>query len=78
MTSHKLLKQALEALENINQKNYAWVGTEAANAIREHLAKPEPEPVAQIINVAQDYDIRWVDGNAHLPDGTLLYRKEDV
>ena len=78
--SRAVMKQALDALENINQFNYAWVGVEAVKALKAELAKPETEPVAWWQR-GEHYE--FVSG-AKDPNGALsgkwipLYRREDV
>ncbi len=69
-TSHDLLKQALEALENAC---FTERQSNVRDAIRAHLAKPEPEPVAYMDSARCVWSVK-----AMVKDATPLYRKEDV
>jgi hypothetical protein len=73
----ELLQQALEALEDsvpINAEKH-W---KLVEAIRAHLAKPEPEPVAIYRGIEGEYRYEIVSMFEEIPEGTLLFRKEDM
>jgi hypothetical protein len=84
MTTRELLQQALGALEwEIGYSEERFSAKKVMAAIRAHLAKPEPEPVAQVIgepisDPCGDQQVWLVQVHSHLPltDGTKLFTKD--
>ena len=78
MTTRELLQMALEALEDATHCiEGEWGGRpydDTMESIRAHLAKPEPEPVAQIDEFGVFKDLT----DDYLPDGTRLYLKDQL
>ena len=72
--SRELLQQALDALENHRDP----LSEAAGNALREALAAPQPEPVAEVIDREhQPWEhgkhTSWLVNPSDLPAGTKLY-----
>ena len=82
MTTRELLEMALDALEScINDPKMRHTDTvhyqiqDAEKALRAHLAKPEPEPVAWMHPTSPD----CISTHSHAyANGVPLYRREDV
>jgi len=73
MSKRELLQMALDALEYVEPMyNDVDVVTDALEAFRAELAKPEPEPVGWYDSIYKDFS--RVDRIGWIP----LYRKEDV
>ena len=89
MTTRELLQMARDALESRVKREPRWTDDEiqVIDAIRAHLAKPEPEPVAWVIEcteVDEDgvpirrRDIDWNESLVdELPIDTKLYALKD-
>jgi len=76
MTSRELLQQALDALELLfdAERPRPFIA-DAIEAIRAHLAKPEPEPVAWSFEAEGIHKLDiWPHGGKWEP----LYRKEQL
>ena len=86
MTTRELLQMALTALERGIEFVPAGYGIErqqweTIEALRAHLAKPEPEPIGEVIKATGSlkdiHIIRWADG-AGIDEGLKLYTKEQM
>lgn len=83
-----LIQQVLDALEKLAEQSDCDIdpftfgrygGNLAIQALRAELAKPEPEPVAiyRFSHLLGEYGVKWMI-TSELPDGTLLYTKDQL
>jgi hypothetical protein len=77
MTTRELLQMALRVIDEERYIPRAKI----IDAIRAHLAKPEPEPIGEVIKATGSlkdiHIIRWADG-AVIDEGLKLYTKDQL
>ena len=81
MTTRELLQMALDALESLHREmGLVEAERTALEAIRAHLAKPEPEPVAwEMWKDGEQYAIKYAKDDRGFPYSWVpLYRKDQL